>query len=296
MSEQNLLGFERARKFYQPYIIARPEILEHLNLKAMGFDFADAQIINPLLRKNAAFVGLVHRLHSLVCGPFGMPMESWVQYDCSLIPGITFGFGHPTEALSPALRAGLEVEEDYSGLVPFSLGIAIPLPDRTNWEFFSLGSLNQVAAGAGPAGLNRLTLALGTAMLDLPELTAVLRWRSHLLTVFAGLGPLRLVTAWTPAHDYPDTITILVQVDDEARERLLRGVEVIEKMVDEYIDADDTDAMQRLQQQIETGAEIYILGPPHDQGTRLMVPIKKSSSVPTHGVRIEEHAELGGQS
>jgi hypothetical protein len=201
-------------------------------------------------------------------------MARWVGYDCGLVPGAYFGFGLPAAELNHAIRAGLEVPDDYTGLVPFSIGIAIPFPDRQSWELIGLGSINQVAPGAGPAGLSRLTLAFATSLLHDEEIWFVCRWRSHLLGVFSGLGPLEVVTAWTPAHDYPSTVTFKIKPDDNARERLLSGAHHDPADVTTYMDGDDVDAMQHLQSDIEAGLSAYILDEADDHGTEVLFPLK----------------------
>lgn len=267
-------SFCRAIETYQPWIAARPAVLEQLQKKPMGIEVLPQNIYDPWKLASGTFLGMAHRLHNLVCGPFGTPMARWVGYDCGLVPGIYFGWGLPVAELNPAIRTGLEVPEDYEGLVPFSVGIAIPFPDRQSWELLALGSINQVAPGAGPAGLSRLTLAFGTGLLDDGEIWFVCRWRSHLIGVFAGLGPLQVATAWTPAHDYPSTVTFRITPDDEMRERLLSGVQHDPGDVTTFMDGDDTDAMQNLQSDVEAGLEVYILGPAEDHGTEVLFPIK----------------------
>jgi hypothetical protein len=158
-------------------------------------------------------------------------------------------------------------------LVPYSVGIAIPLPDRRSWEIISIGSINQVAPGAGPAGLRRLTLAYGSALMNSPEIWFATRWRSHLIGIFAGLGPLKIVTAWTPAHDYPETVTFTVEPSEAAHERLLQGGGFDPSIVSSYIDADDVEAMQDLQHDIQKGLEAYIVGPGEDRGTDVRFPL-----------------------
>ena len=267
-------SFERAIKFYKPWIAARPEVWESLNHKPMGIEIPKGVCMDPWKLCSGPFLTMAHRLHNLVCGPFGTPMARWVGYDCGLVPGIYFGFGLPVEELNPAIRNGLEVPDDYEGLVPFSIGIAIPFPDRRSWELIGLGSINQVAPGAGPAGLTRLTLAFGTSILRDDEIWFVCRWRSHLIGIFAGLGPLEVVTAWTPAHDYPSTVTFKITPDDEARERLLRGAQHDPDEVTTFMDGDDMEAMQALQTDIESGLRVHILNSAEDHGTEVLFPLK----------------------
>jgi len=239
----------------------------------MGIELSSADVYDPWRLASSPFLGIVHRLHNLVCGPFGAPMGRWVGYDCGLIPGAYLGFGVPASELPAATRAGLEVPDDYDGLVPYSVAIAIPFPDRKTWEVVSLGSLNFVAPGAGPAGLTRLTLAFSSALLRDDELWCVLRWRSHLIGVFAGLGPLQVVTAWTVAHDYPTTVTFRVTPNATTRELLLRGAPLDLDSVTTWLDADDTQAMRDLQADVEADVRVWIMGAAEDRGTEVRIPL-----------------------
>jgi len=266
-------SFERALESCRPWVAARSAVFEQLEPSPMGIELLPGDVYDPWRLDSGPFLALAHTLHNLVCGPFGAPMARWIGYDCGLVPGAWFGLGVPAGELPAAIRAGLGVPDDYDGLSPCSVGVAVPFPDRRSWEVISLGSINQVAPGAGPAGLSRLTLALGSALLRDDELWSVLRWRSPLIGVFSGLGPLEVVTAWTVAHDHPTTVTFKVAPSAAGRERLLRGAGVDPDTVTTWLDADDTDAMQDLQADVEAGVGVRILGGGEDRGLQLRLPL-----------------------
>ena len=103
---------------------------------------------------------------------------------------------------------------------------------------------------------------------------ATCQWRSPQLGLFAGLGPLDLVTAWTPAHDNPTTCTFTVPTDTRARERLLRGDLTGPEGIHRYLDADDKAAMQALQREIESGLQIAVVGPAETRGAETRIPLQ----------------------
>lgn len=271
-------SYRRALEFYLPYIAAREPVATALNRSPLGIRIPKNAFFDPYKTRSGTFLDMVHRLHTIVCGPFGMAMPKWVAYDCALVPGVVFGFARPAEELQQRFYNGLEIPEDYSGLVPFSVGIAVPLADRVTWELYSMGSINQIAPGAGPAGLNRLTLAFGTAALRCKELIVTCPWRSFRMSILSGLGPLELITAWTPAHDNPMTATFKVATNDAARERLLRGGQDVIGRVDRHVDADDKDAMRALQREIEAGRRVSIVGQGQDWGTEVQFPLQMHRS------------------
>ena len=265
--------YHKALKIYQPYLAVRNNIKSLLDTNPIGIKIREEHIFDPLHTRSADFMTLVHRLNTLICGPFGMEMPKWAEYDCSLVPGICCGFGKSADKLSPALRNGLKIPEDYHGLVPFSVLLATPFSDRKSWFIYSIGSINQEAPGAGPFGLRRLTLALATSATGSEKIVGSCSWRSSLINVFAALGPLKLMTAWTPCHDDPTTTTFQATTDDKARNRLLMPNPEPEEKFEHYLDADDHKAMGELQGAIENGSSLYIGGPGKDMGTELQIPI-----------------------
>src|SRR5690606_29148152 len=122
---------------------------------------------------------------------------------------------------------------------------------------------------AAPEGLWRLTLAAGTAALNVDVMVATSQWRSAHLGVLASMAPLKLMTAWTPAHDVPETATFYMFVDAEAHAHVLRGDRLPTEDPDatiRYLDVDDADALQGLQREIEGGLAAWVVGPAEIRG------------------------------
>ncbi|MCA9515784.1 MAG: hypothetical protein KC635_12630 [Myxococcales bacterium] len=271
----------------EPFVIAREAVWPSLDLAPMGLAIPPENVLDPQRVKNGAFLKLAERLDELTYGPLALRMPSWVFYDCALVPGAVFGYARRAAELAPWARKTLAVPDDYDGLVPLSMFVAIPMAHREARLVFTLASINQVAPGAAPEGLWRLTLAAGTAALDASVMVVATQWRSSQLGLYANLGPLRILTAWTPAHDIWATLTFSVAADDAARERLLRGDLIPPWVVDRYLDADDTHAMRALQAEIEAGREVWIVGPPEIRGAETRVPLTD------RGVAVGPSAEKG---
>ena len=119
-----------------------------------------------------------------------------------------------------------------------------------------------------------MTLAAGTECLNVDEIVGTAQWRSSRLGPFAGLGPLELLTAWTPAHDNAATCTFRVRSDSMARERVLRGDLVGLEGIDGYLDADDISAMKALQDALEAGSKVAVVGPAEIRGAQTRVPLR----------------------
>lgn|GEM_PF-604740 len=288
----HLRYYQRILDTCEPYLIARKPVADALDQSPMGLQIPPENVIDPQRVASGPFLNLVKRLDEMAYGPLGLTMPSWVFYDCAVMPGALFGFARRASELDPWVRRPLAIPDDYDGLVPMSSFIAIPTSghhapddhdaasksDAPLWLCYSLCSINEVAAGGAPEGLWRVTLAAGTAALRIEWMRVTCRWRSPRLGLYAGLSPLKLVTAYTPAHDIVQTLTFDVHTDAPARSRLLRGDLTGPEGIHRYIDADDLGAIQELQDEIEAGAAIYVAGPAEIRGAETRVPLMVGGS------------------
>ena len=90
-------------------------------------------------------------------------------------------------------------------------------------------------------------------------------WQSPVVTALTQLAPLELLTAWTPAHSEPATMTVRFAVSPP-------GDETPEP--ETWIATDDTHAHRRLQSALESGRRFEIIGPPAPGG----VPLREVTS------------------
>ncbi|MBD90648.1 MAG: hypothetical protein CL940_09945 [Deltaproteobacteria bacterium] len=269
----DLSPYDRILSGYQPYLVARPPVLEAINRSPLGIDIPSEHLFDPQHTGGREFVNLVKKLDALTFGPMGLEMPDWVFYDCAVMPGAVFGFACDAATVDPWVKRVLDVPAGYTGLVPVSIFIAIPIAHRQSTLVYTLCSVNQAAPGSAPEGLWRLTLAAGTAALGRDEIVATVQWRSPRLGLFSGLGPLEILTAWTPAHDNPTTCTLRCTVNDAARKRLLRADIRDVSDVQRYLDADDQEAMRELQSEIEGGLYVAIAGPAEVRGSETRIPL-----------------------
>ena len=209
----DLTPYDRILSAYEPYLVARPPVLEAIDRAPLGIRIPGQNLFDPQHTEGRDFVSLVKKLDALTFGPMGLTMPDWVFYDCAVMPGAVFGFAQPVEEIDPWVRRVLDVPEDHQGLVPVSIFIAIPMAHREATLVYTLCSINQASPGSAPEGMWRLTLAAGTAALGRDEIVGTVQWRSPRLGLFSGLGPLELLSAWTPAHDNPTTCTFRCVAD-----------------------------------------------------------------------------------
>jgi hypothetical protein len=266
--------YQRLLDQCEPYVIAREAVLPTLDMAPLGIPVDPAYVFDPMRASSGSFIDLVKRLDDITYGPLALSMPSWVLYDCAVMPGVVFGFGRPAHTVEPWVKTVLQISEDYEGLIPMSILIGIPRVNRRSVLVYTLCSINQVAAGAAAEGLWRMTLAAGTCSLRSQEMIATCQWRGPQLGLFAGMGPLELLTAWTPAHDNPTTCTFRTRTDRSAQARLLRGDVTGPEGIHRYLDADDIEAMKALQREIERGLNIAVVGPAETRGAETRVPLQ----------------------
>lgn len=244
--------------------------------------FPDGIEISPELRfdptklKSGPFLNILQRLDELTFGPVGMTMPRWVFYDCAEVPGGIFGFARPAIQLPDWVRRALHVDPDYDGMVPLSIYVAIPMLQPGAWHTYTLCSLNEVAPGSAPAGLRLLTEASGLQIFGIETAWGATQWRSPKLSVHTRFGPLDLVSAWTPAHSDPWTLTFRFPVTAERIQRALGPGEPdfgVDPDAVRWIDCDDEHVLRNLQAEIEAKKRFQVVGAPVIEGSYTRVPI-----------------------
>ena len=225
--------------------------------------------VDPQRLEHADFCGILQRLDQLAFGPMGLEMPGWVFYDCSAMPGVVFGLGAPVDQVRGWMKRVLGVPEGYTGIVPLTLFIAIAMLPRRSWLVHTVMGMNDVAPGATHEGAVRETLAAGLALLSIDTLYGTLQWRSPTLRHCTSLGPLEVLTAWTPAHDVKSTLTFRLQVPEDAPDLLLGGAGHVHSSApppNEVIDVDRSTHLRRLQARVESGDRVWVVAPPAEVG------------------------------
>ena len=272
-------SFKRVLDHCQPYLLATKMVAPQLEWAPLGVDLKErGLILDPQARKNELFLNLVKNLDQLAFGTLGMAMPKWVFYDCGVMPSAVFGFAGPASMLEPWVRRTLEVPKDYDGPVPLSIFIAIPTCENGAWFTHTLCSLNDACVGAAPAGLGLLSLALGVRVVKARTLYGTTQWRSERLNKFVGMGPLELVTAWTPSHSMRRTVTWRLRLRRFLTEAALikPGTSPAAPPATHMLEVDDDDALQALQHELEAGVHYAMVGPPLSRGSIVQVPLHRS--------------------
>lgn len=262
-----------------PYLVCTKLNLPHLNLAPFGM--AIDNIIDPLRMESEVFLRLLHRLDGLTFGPEGMPMPRWVFFDCAELPGAIYGLARPAATLWPKARELFKIPADYTGLVPVSMYVAIPMPRAGAWFGHNLSSLAPVFAEHGVTdidlrGLGSVTKGLGLKCFQVRDFWGATQWLSKALYIHVKFGPLRLSTAYTPAHSEHETLTYGFAVTDAALRASMGDptIQLARPKTDFWIDASEPAAMIGLQDRIESGQQFVIPDAPRaTQAGGILVPI-----------------------
>ena len=260
------------------FVVATAENRAHFDARPFGIDVAQGGHVDPLRRDASTFLDLLSILDALTFGPEGMPMPRWVFYDAAELPGGIVGFGRRAGDLPAAVAERFRLPTGYGGLVPLSMYIAIPTLAPGVWVGHNLASLSEQIPGDALRGLGRLTKAVALRVFRATGQIGATQWASRALGVHTRMGPLRLLTAWTPAHTYPASLTYHARIDEAALRRLAGepGVEAAQPAPELWIDSDDHPAMEALQARIEAGERLCVAGTPEPLGGgRQRVPIAR---------------------
>jgi hypothetical protein len=254
-----------------PFLVALPEHLSCLDLAPLGI--AVPERFDPLRSASAPFLERLVRLDRLAFGPEGMPMPRWLFYEGADLPGAIVGLGRPVEALDARTRDRFGVAPTGSGLAPLAMYIALPTVEPGVFFGHNLASVGRQLP-TPLRGLGRFVKALGVAAYRCTRLRGATQWDSPALHIHVGLGPLRLLTAWTPAHSEAWTLTYEVEVREGGLRRLAgdpRG-EAPSMAVTEWMDPADHAAQRRLQAALEAGEPAWVVGRPEARGVPIHRP------------------------
>lgn len=260
-----------------PFLVALPRHWAMLDRSPFGLQIPDSNLIDPTKMSAERFLLLLQTLDRLTFGPEGMPMPRWVFYNCAEIPGAIFGFAHRAENLTPLVRDAIGLEPGETGLVPFSMYIAIPIHPPETWFGHNLASLNPTFPAMNLKGLASITKALALKVFRCHTQIGATQWGSNALHIHTRFGPLDLLTAWTPAHSEAETLTYRLEVTDDKLRYAFGDPEgkIDYPDADFEISADDPEAMQDLQAKIEAGQKFAVVGPPRRHEQERRIPIAK---------------------
>lgn len=261
-----------------PYVVVTPANREYLDLAPFGVEIRPENALNPMRVSSQVFLAMLQELDALTFGPEGMPMPRWVFYDCSEMSGAIFGFGRPAKELDAETRKTYGVPVDYVGLVPFSMYIAIPMADRGSWFGHNLCSISPTLPHLGLRGLGSVTKSLALKTFRTQRFYGATQWDSKALYIHSKFGMLGLMTAYTPAHSDPLTLTYFFDVTDDCLRAAAgdEGITMERPDPEEWVTCTNVARLLELQDAIEAGAKYVVpIAPRMDDDGVLLVPVTR---------------------
>ena len=262
---------------YGTFVVAMERNLPFLDTSPFGVDIR--RFIDPTRVESGVFLHLLRSLDALTFGPEGMPMDKWVFYDCAEMTGFVYGLSTPAGDLDDRERELLGLPPGYDGPVPISMYIAMPMLEPGCWLGHNLASLNRTLPDRRLGFLATITKAMGLKAYRVEQCYGATQWASRAVRLHARFGPLDLLTAYTPAHTFPETLTYRFPVDDGCLRAAMGDpraeAAIVRPAPDLHLGVEDSEGMLRLQREIEAGARFQITGPPPRGGDQGVHPIAR---------------------
>ena len=102
-------------------------------------------------------------------------------------------------------------------------------------------------------------------------------WRSPKLSTYVELAPLELLSAWTPAHSLPHTLSFRIPWRSVSIDTLVAGPQLHPgaPAPNALLDVDDHAALRALQHELEAGVRVQVVGKALEHGAQVLVPLHK---------------------
>ena len=247
-----------------PYIICQSNQLGKLNSSSYKH-FENLKYYDPLKTESQWFIEHIYKMDELTFGGQEMGMPKWVFFDCSVMPGIVFGYGIERSLLPIEDQKLFSSEHDF---IPLSMYIAIPTMNDGEWFGHNLSSLNKILT-MDLSGLGLMTKYFAMKIANIKKLIGATQWDSNALHIHLQLSNLKIKSAYTPIHTKKETLcyesSLLSEekVFSSDRSSHLNLVEINQEYITE------------LQKKVENGVAFEIQGRPLIKDGKRYLSIKE---------------------
>lgn len=240
----------------ESFLVTHPGNWSALDLAPFGVAVREARRYAATSLRSREIVDGLHHLDALTFGDQGLLMPRWVLFDCGAFPGVVYGFGRRSGDLPDRVRAQSRTLDRDDVFVPLSMWIAVRCAEEGAWFGHNLASANLLLDGADRLpGLATLTKALGVRLARARLQYGATQWKSDSLALHLRFGDMHLLSAFTPAHTYPETLAYRIDVDEARLRGCLRaGFRQPLVPAERVLDADDSAGILALHREIEDGA------------------------------------------
>ena len=233
-----------------PYIFCHGDTNQFLNLE-------DETLLYDCTRLSShPFFELLEKLDQACFGGQGMGMERWTFYDCGAMPGVIYGYAIKRDDVTEVeLIKSLGFEINDHEYLPLSMFIAIPKLGDGNWFAHNLCS---IGGKFKVSGLGIKTKVDGLNAMRVKNLFGATQWGSPAVHIHSQIADLELISAYTPNHSYPYTLTYKCRAKKWEQGETKR----ISSEYDRLIKVSDKEAINKIQIEIEKGLKVKINGRP----------------------------------
>ncbi len=205
------LGDENIR----PYVFVREDMRVQSPGSIFKIDWFPREPLwfNPLHMGQVSYANQILNMERRAFHSSGLAMPRWVFYDCAIMPGFVAGFAQRTCTLPIEWQVALGGKSDQEW-TPISLFIIIPTMREGEWFAHNLSSVNSLVEPESRLyGLGFLTKCFGLWYANIETCCGATQWDSPALSLHSQYGAFEVLTAFTPVHDYSNTLTYRLKVD-----------------------------------------------------------------------------------
>lgn len=245
----------------ESFLVSYPANWPALDLAPFGLPIPEEHRYTATTLRSRDVVNGLHYLDAVTFGDQEMLMPRWVLFDCGEFPGIVYGFGKRSRDLPEKIRRHYHVEDRGDAFVPLSMWVAIRCAEDGAWFGHNLSSANLLLEGAAALpGLATVTKALGIRLTRARRQYGATQWDSDSISLHLRFGEMDLKSAYTPAHTHDETLSYLIEVDEERLWGCLQsGWKRPEIQADRTLDAGDSSGILALHDAIEGGERWRLL-------------------------------------
>ena len=170
---------------------------------------------NPLDIKERFFGEMIYTLDDIAFSTLNLVSPRWVFYDCAILPGLVCGITCHQSLLPKRAQKIFQSFLHKSSWVPISLFIIAPTLRANEWVAQNLCTLNSILEKPHKFyGLGFISKAFGLWFANVRQCLGMTQWNNPALRIHCQYGLLELLSAYTPIHSHPNTMTYQCKVDD----------------------------------------------------------------------------------
>jgi hypothetical protein len=271
--DKKIITMDEVLKDYEIYFagISNSNIPKKVFGKSINF-------IDVKQTKSRFFLDLLTQLDGISYGNKSMAMDKWVSLDCGLIPSGFMGLSKKIENTSEEILSKLDLNSNYTGLIPHTEFCAIPKMEPNHF-------IGHTCASIEPGKkLGLISKLLGIRMLGIENYTGVAQYTNNAVKTHSQISDLELISAITPSHSEKSMTFIYTHsipecFDSEMYDTLPSIYETKPKIKtpDFYLNPHNIKEKLSLQKKIESGKKFSIIYPGQvKENDTLLIPIKEN--------------------